>query len=116
MRKSLLASAIAAMLLAGASLPTAAQQYAHIVVYNRSDAWGWITAYSSGSIKGAWCVDPGKHSVNSFRVGITRLRVEVTHKNCSHPVMLDASVSRKNSGITATIYGANGKYSWHQNG
>lgn len=104
---------MAAVVLATASLPAVAQRNSTVVVYNLSDAWAWVTAYSSGTIQGAWCIDPGKASHRAFTYGITRLRVEVTHKGCAHPVMLDRDVNPKsNTFSSGYLRGEKGRYTW----
>ncbi|HTZ55264.1 MAG TPA: hypothetical protein VMB20_09370 [Candidatus Acidoferrum sp.] len=113
MGRYLLGFVTALLILGTASLPAGAQAKSNIVVYNSSDAWAWVTAYSSGIIKGAWCTDPGKYSSRQFSNGITSLRVEATHKNCAHPVMLDRSFKpASNAGTNAHLRGKNGRYTW----
>ena len=86
------------------------------VAWNKTtDAWAWITAYSSGYIQGAWCVPPGKtDATHSFNLRITDLRVEVTHKNCAHPVMLDRTIGPRRGSIqiNGLLEGKDGKYTW----
>ena len=113
MKKYLTGFAIAVLILGIGSQPVRAQSMATVVVYNESDAWGWTTAYSSGIIIGAWCTNPKSHSSRQFKNSVGRLRVEVTKKNCAHPVMLDRSFDPTSKTWTvAHLRGQNGSYSW----
>ena len=110
MHKYIIGLAMALVIVSTSTVPTSAA-LAGATVYNESDAWAWTTAYSGGTIVGAWCTDPGKQSMRQFKNGVSRFRVEVTHKNCAHPVMLDRSVSSRGS-VVAVLRGKNGVYAW----
>lgn len=115
MKNSLFALVLVfAALLIMRPVPTEAIGVQAIRVVNDSDAWVWVTAYmESGRVNSAWCVAPGKSSHNGFVYHITRLRGEVTHKNCSHPVIQDLSINTRDMGvIVATLKGSNGKYAF----
>jgi hypothetical protein len=115
----------AALVLALAMLGTAAQA-AHL--QNKSDAWAWITVYEHAgrSILKSFCLAPGASTdIGDFRTMIINppappvpatarpyeLRAEVTHKGCSHPVMLDRTLGF--DGTTPYyVIGANGNYAF----
>ena len=115
MKKSVLGSCLAAILLLIAA-PAAAASFAVHVTNKTPDAWAWVTAYSaySGHIDGAWCVAPGEKSTRTFSNVVGRLRVEATVRNCAHPVMLDRSLTGEAhaSAFYASLEGHDKNYVW----
>lgn len=73
--------------------PASANGSAQVRVSNQTkDASVWVTAYNGKNL-GAWCVPPGKVDTHGLSSLVTQVRAEVTHTNCSHPVMLDQTLS-----------------------
>lgn len=98
-------------------------------ITNKSDASAWITIYSGArqGIIASFCLAPGQHAEipdggKGFVVGPSammypvnkkpyELRAEVTHKNCAHPVMLDATLGY--DGTTPYyVHGSAGRYAF----
>lgn len=92
------------------------------------DAWVWVTAYEKvpfgRSIRAAYCVAPEEHSDRRIGDIIDEVRVEVTSKNCAHPVYLDQTLgtgggmsSGKGLVIRAfLVRGSGGRYAFMHNG
>ena len=98
--KRILTAVIAALLIAGFTLPARALAFETTVINKTPDSWVWVTAYEfvgyGYKIQGAWCVAPGETSVRHFSQKIKDLRGEVTHQGCSHPVKSDMRFSDPN--------------------
>jgi len=84
--------------------------------HNESDAWAWVSPYGRFEFNiyaaiHAFCVAP--HEYRNFVAEASAVpddvRIEVEHRNCSHPVMLDTKMGW--DGRTPYyLHGANGKY------
>jgi hypothetical protein len=48
--------------------------------------WIWVTSYSHGVNKGAFCVAPNTTGERTFQANITTILFEVGRQNCSHPL------------------------------
>ena len=76
-------------------LPVRAEENpeSHIVIFNRSDAWVWITAYDAldkaEHNAGAWCVGPNSNDQHGLATPVIAVRAEVTSRDCRHPVRAD---------------------------
>lgn len=60
------------------------------------DAWVWVTAYEKvpfgRTIRAAYCVATEERSERRIGDIIDEVRVEVTSRNCAHPVHLDQTL------------------------
>ncbi|MDE2481379.1 MAG: hypothetical protein KGN02_04225 [bacterium] len=86
-----------------------------VVIHNNSDAWVWITTYDAGGIikqvRFARCVGPNTEKAYMFDQPVTEVRAEVTHANCTHPVMLDRTLGWDGK-APYYVTGSNGKYAF----
>lgn len=118
MKKLFLCSVIVASLLLGtASVASAAK----ISVTNLTqDAWAWVTVYGANRvIIGSYCVAPrvadSRNVQKSLNDAASAVRVEVTQKNCAHPVMLDRELKAwHGSNFRGDVGGSAGKYTFTQ--
>ena len=88
-----------------------------VVVHNESDAWAWITTYQRDVLTRmtfASCVAPHRNKILYItKTDVHDVRAEVTHKNCTHPVMLDRKLGYDGK-TPYYVTGSNGKYKfWH---
>jgi hypothetical protein len=118
MKKLVLCGVLAACaLLATQSVAMAAK----ISVANwTQDAWVWVTVYGANRvIIGSYCVAPrvsdSRNVSKSLNDAASAVRVEVTQKNCAHPVMLDRELKAWNGGnFRGDVSGSKGKYTFVQ--
>jgi hypothetical protein len=94
---------------------------ARIAVANwTQDAWAWVTVYGANRvIIGSYCVGPrfsdNREVKKSLNDGASAVRVEVTHKGCSHPVMLDRELKAwHGSNFKGIVNGSKGSYTFAQ--
>jgi hypothetical protein len=115
------AFALAAFLLSGligTGVPAGAREdQSHVYVDNSTpDAWVWVTAYTRTFSKsaGAWCVAPGEQDRHGLKADVAEVRVEVTHKNCAHPVILDQRAGFPKDALTMQYHvrGSKGQYTF----
>jgi len=88
------------------------------------DAWVWVTAYEKvpfgRTIRASYCVGPEENSERRIGDIIDEVRVEVTARNCAHPVYLDHTLGTgggQNSGKGLVIRsfevrGSGGRYAF----
>jgi hypothetical protein len=94
---------------------------ARIAIANwTQDASVWVTVYGANRvIIGSYCVGP-RYSDNrevkkSLNDGASAVRVEVTHANCSHPVMLDRELKAwHGASFKGSVTGSKGSYTFTQ--
>jgi hypothetical protein len=120
--KKLIFGLVAALAMTATTLPAFAGS--SITVRNHTaDAWVWVTSYVGGTFGreilkgGVYCLGPNDSRSNAYNQNVTTVRVEVTKRNCAHPVMLDRELGSKP--ITAhdlifsgNVNGSNGTYSF----
>jgi hypothetical protein len=86
----------------------------HVWTKNDSDTWVWITVYNPVKISGSWCVAPHTLDKHGLKTTLLKVRAEVTHSGCRHPVILDKTLVFNTYGPTKpgmyVLTGANGKY------
>lgn len=129
MRKYIFAALAAALLLATAAPSLAGSGVSQITIENQSkDAWVWVTAYEkvpfTRTIRKAWCVNPDSRSQETIGDVIDEVRVEVTARNCAHPVYLDSTLDTKGGRSSASnlvirsyiVRGSGGRYAFMKNG
>lgn len=129
MRKLTFSMLAVAIVLAMAAPSAAGSGLSRITLDNQTkDAWVWVTAYEhvpfTRSIRKAWCVAPESVSKETIGSVIDDVRVEVTARNCAHPVYLDSTLDTKggmSSGGNLVIRsyivrGSGGRYAFLKNG
>lgn len=84
------------------------------------DAWAWVTVYGANRvIIGSYCVAPrvsdSGNVSKSLNDAASAVRVEVTHKGCAHPVMLDRELKAWSGGnFRGDVSGTKGSYTFVQ--
>jgi len=128
--KKILFAVLALALIAAPAGQARAGGLSQITLSNQTkDAWVWVTAYEKGlfgsrSIRAAYCVAPEEHSQRKIGDIVDEVRVEVTAKNCAHPVYLDSTLSTaggmsSGSGLVIRAFivrGSGGRYAFVHNG
>ena len=120
--KKLIMGLVATAVMAATALPAFASS--SITVRNDTgDAWVWVTPYTGGTFGrtilngGVSCLAPHTSRSNVYSQNVTIVRVEVTKKNCAHPVMLDRElgstpITSKDLMFSGSVHGSNGTYSF----